>query len=58
MPGCPVVKDGYFWANEAPGWGMEINEQAAAKYSADRLSSPFDMHWGNTRRRDGSIVRP
>jgi mannonate dehydratase len=58
MPGCPVVKDGYFWANEAPGWGMDINEQAAAKYSADKLSQPFDMHWGNTRRRDGSIVRP
>jgi mannonate dehydratase len=58
MPGCPVVKDGYFWANEAPGWGMDINEQAAAKYSADKLPQPFDMHWGNTRRRDGSIVRP
>ena len=39
MTGCrkcstdiPVVKDGYVYANEKPGWGVEINEKAAAKY--------------------------
>ena len=58
FPGCPQLKDGYFWANERPGWGVEINEQAAAKYPADRLPKPFDYSWGATRRRDGSIVRP
>ncbi len=30
--GYPVVKDGYAYANEKPGWGVEINEKAAAKY--------------------------
>ena len=30
--GCPVMKDGYLYANEAPGWGIEIDEKAAAKY--------------------------
>ena len=58
FPGCPQLKDGYFWANERPGWGVEINEQAAAKYPADRLATPFDYSWGTTRRRDGSIIRP
>lgn len=30
--GCPEMKDGYLYANEKPGWGIEINEKAAAKY--------------------------
>ncbi|HYM13509.1 MAG TPA: enolase C-terminal domain-like protein, partial [Bryobacterales bacterium] len=21
FPGCPKIKDGYYWVNEAPGWG-------------------------------------
>ncbi len=58
FPGCPRIENGYFYANEAPGWGIELNEALAAKYSPDRLPEPFDMHWGNTRRRDGSVIRP
>ena len=58
FPGCPVIKDGYFWANERPGWGVELDETAAAKYSADKLPTPFDYSWGSTRRRDGSVIRP
>jgi len=58
FPGCPRLEDGYFWANEAPGWGIGINEDLAAKYSPDRLSTPFDYFWGDTRRRDGSVIRP
>jgi len=30
--GCPVMKDGYLYANEKPGWGIEVGEKAAAKY--------------------------
>src|SRR5215472_3876074 len=30
--GCPVMKDGYLWVNESPGWGIEVDEKAAAKY--------------------------
>ena len=28
--GCPELKDGYLYANEAPGWGIEVDERAAA----------------------------
>src|SRR5207245_1951721 len=30
--GCPVMKNGYLYPNEAPGWGVEIDEKIAAKY--------------------------
>ena len=29
--GCPEMKDGYLWVSEKPGWGIEIDEKAAAK---------------------------
>ena len=29
--GCPVMKDGYLWVSEKPGWGIEMDEKAAAK---------------------------
>jgi mannonate dehydratase len=55
--GYPVVKDGYALANEKPGWGVEIDEKAAAKY-------PFGTHehtkwnggWGVVRREDGTVI--
>jgi mannonate dehydratase len=59
FPGCPRLENGYFYPNEAPGWGMEINEKLAAKYDVDsRYKEPFDLEWGDTRRRDGSVIRP
>ena len=58
FPGCPRLENGYFWANEAPGWGVDVNEELAAKYTPDRLPTPFDYSWGETRRRDGSVIRP
>lgn len=59
--GCPVLKNGYFFANEAPGWGIEINEAAAKKYpygygekgERQRLNGG----WGEVRRRDGTIIK-
>ena len=57
--GCPRLENGFFYANEAPGWGIEIDETLAAKYDVDsRYDTPFDYSWGTTRRRDGSIIRP
>ncbi len=57
--GCPRLENGFFFPNEAPGWGMEIDEELAAKYDVDsRYQEPFDYSWGTTRRRDGSIIRP
>ena len=34
---CPKVKDGYSWANEQPGWGIEIDEKVAAKFPSVRM---------------------
>lgn len=59
--GCPVLKNGYFYANEAPGWGIEVNEAAAKKYpygygekgERQRLNGG----WGEVRRRDGTIIK-
>ncbi|RPH97563.1 MAG: starvation-sensing protein RspA [Calditrichaeota bacterium] len=54
FPGCPTMKNGYMMVHEAPGWGVDINEAAAAKY-------PLPEHpgyWSPIRRRDGTAVRP
>jgi mannonate dehydratase len=57
FPGCPVLKDGYFWANEEPGFGIEMDEELAAKFPIED-APPFDLNWGNYRKRDGTIVKP
>ena len=54
--GCPVMKDGYLYANEGPGWGIEVDEKAAAKYPyTDR--NGLNGGWGEVRRRDGTIIK-
>jgi len=52
--GCPIIKDGYMYVNEAPGWGVDIDESLAAKF-------PLPKHpgyWSPVRRSDGTAVRP
>jgi mannonate dehydratase len=57
FPGCPEVKDGYLYASEAPGLGIDIDEKLAARFPV--LENPtFDHRWGTTRRRDGTVIRP
>jgi mannonate dehydratase len=53
--GCPEMKDGYLWVNEKPGWGIEIDEAAAAKYPFK--PSPLNGGWGEVRRLDGSVIK-
>jgi mannonate dehydratase len=57
FPGCPEVKDGYLYATEAPGLGIDIDEKLAAKFPFPE-SPTFDHRWGTTRRRDGTVIRP
>jgi mannonate dehydratase len=57
FPGCPEVKDGYMFANEAPGLGIDIDEKLAAKFPYPDTPT-FDHRWGSTRRRDGTVIRP
>jgi mannonate dehydratase len=54
--GCPVLKDGYLYANETPGWGIEIDEVAAAKYPFDRTSA-LNGGWGELRLPDGTLIK-
>ena len=57
--GYPVVKDGYVYANEKPGWGVEIDEKAAAKYPHGTETGArkyFNGGWGVIRRRDGTVI--
>ena len=37
FPGSLVPRDGCLWANESPGWGIDVDEQLAAKF-------PFPDH--------------
>jgi mannonate dehydratase len=57
FPGCPELKDGYYHANDKPGLGIELDEKLAARFPIKDDPS-FDMHWGNVRRKDGTIVKP
>jgi mannonate dehydratase len=54
FPGCPIVKNGYMYINEVPGFGVDIDEKLAAKF-------PLPDHpgyWSPVRRSDGTAVRP
>ena len=54
FPGTPEIRKGYMYANDQPGWGIDIDEKAAAKYP---YKTPFETR-GNDRMLDGTIVRP
>jgi mannonate dehydratase len=57
FPGCPELKDGYYWANDRPGLGIDLDEKLAAKFPIQD-DPPFDFSWGELRRRDGTITKP
>jgi mannonate dehydratase len=58
--GCPSLRNGYLYANEAPGWGIEIDAKAAAKYPYGSFESDttrkLNGGWDEVRRLDGSII--
>ena len=57
FPGCPTLKDGYFWANDKPGLGIDLDEALAAKFPI-KDEPPFDYNWGNLRLPDGTVTKP
>ena len=57
FPGCPETKDGYMYANEAPGPGDRHRREARRQVPVPE-SPTFDHRWGTTRRRDGTVIRP
>jgi mannonate dehydratase len=54
FPGCPELKGGYVYANDKPGLGIDIDEEAAKRFPCDE-SLP---KWTNARRPDGTLARP
>ena len=52
FPGTPVIKNGYLYHNEGPGFGIDLNETAAAKFPCDLK----DGNWGPRRSPNGSII--
>ena len=52
--GCPEVKNGYLYASEKPGFGIELDEKAAQKYPCKFR----DHDWLFARLPDGTSVRP
>lgn len=59
--GCPEMKDGYLYANEAPGWGIEVDAKAAARYpfgfNEKGSRQQLNGGWGEVRRRDGTVIK-
>ncbi|MBI3470598.1 MAG: starvation-sensing protein RspA [Candidatus Solibacter usitatus] len=59
--GCPAMKEGYLYANEAPGWGIEVDEKLAAKFpfgaSERGERGRYNGGWGEVRKRDGTVIK-
>ena len=54
FPGTPDLRDGYLWANDEPGLGVEIDEAKAALYPIEL--SPIT--WTQSRWPDGTAWTP
>jgi len=59
--GVPTVRNGYLYANEAPGWGIEVDEKAASRYPfgsfEEGTRQQYNGGWGVIRRRDGTVIK-
>jgi mannonate dehydratase len=61
FPGTPELRDGYLWANDKPGLGIDIDEKKAAKYPIQRTGGQFVdnvLIWTQTRWPDGTQWTP
>ncbi|SDT27184.1 enolase C-terminal domain-like protein [Microlunatus soli] len=56
FPGTLDITDGWLHPNEAPGWGITIDEEAAAAYLPGR--SGHDAWAAGVRRPDGALEAP
>jgi mannonate dehydratase len=54
--GCATYKDGYLWASDKPGWGIEVDEALAAKYPFREGRNNLNGGWGVIRRYDGTVI--
>jgi mannonate dehydratase len=56
FPGTPVVHDGYLTPSASPGWGVDLDEQAAARFPPDKFR--FERWAAQVRRPDGGLEAP
>lgn len=54
FPGLPEYRNGYVYANDKPGLGVELDEKEAAKYPCENTVTI----WTQTRRKDGALQTP
>jgi mannonate dehydratase len=54
FPGLPEYRQGYVYANDKPGLGVDINEVEAAKYPCENTITT----WTQTRLTQGSLQTP
>jgi mannonate dehydratase len=54
FPGTPLIKNGYMYINEAPGHGVDLNEELAKKFPLPENPG----YWLPVRRKDGTAARP
>ncbi|MBM4417364.1 MAG: starvation-sensing protein RspA [Chloroflexi bacterium] len=55
FPGTPEIRDGYLWANDRPGLGIDVDEAKAGRYPWP--DQPLRGGWAPLRRADGTISR-
>ncbi len=54
FPGCPEQRGGFLYPNDKPGFGIDLDEEAAKKWPCDAEV----IQWTQTRLPDGSPTRP
>jgi len=54
FPGCPELRDGYVYANDKAGLGIDIDEAKAARYPCTTRPTA----WTQTRTPDGTLNTP
>jgi mannonate dehydratase len=58
--GVPEMRNGYLYVSEKPGWGIEVDEAAAARFPFGRETGnrgQLNGGWGILRRRDGTVIK-
>lgn len=61
FPGTPELRDGFLWANDGPGLGIDIDEKAAARYPIEATGGQFVdrvLQWTQSRWPDGTAWTP
>jgi len=56
FPGTPVAVDGYLYPSDAPGWGVDLDEKLAAKFTPE--TGQHERWAARVRRPDGGLESP